>query len=317
MAVVAVIAAVLMATLTPESKADETGRMDWLGVVPLVVSVGAVLVALNELGKLGDANVVLVAVLFVVAAVAFTAFWRVETVSSHPLVATHLLKRRGTWALLLTTTLIITGVFAVMNGLIPLLAQDDAIGYGMGAGESAWYTLTPYALAGLAMGPLAGRLASTLGYRTVLRTGIVGSIVAVGVLMLLVGSDSRLLLLLASIFIGITYAGTVNIMLNGLGIVLSPKENPGFLPGLNAGAFNLGAGLSFAALFAMKTFVSPDDDSTTGGYVGGLAAGLVIMLLGLAASMLIPKPVDAEVERSPTPLPVDESATQGAGSGRL
>lgn len=317
MAVVAVIAAVLMATLTPESKADETGRMDWLGVVPLVVSVGAVLVALNELGKLGDANFVLVAVLFVVAAVAFTAFWRVETVSSHPLVATHLLKRRGTWALLLTTTLTITGVFAVMNGLIPLLAQDDAIGYGMGAGESAWYTLTPYALAGLAMGPLAGRLASTLGYRTVLRTGIVGSIVAVGLLMLLVGSDSRLLLLLASIFIGITYAGTVNIMLNGLGIVLSPKENPGFLPGLNAGAFNLGAGLSFAALFAMKTFVSPDDDSTTGGYVGGLAAGLVIMLLGLAASMLIPKPVNAEVERSPTPLPVDESATQGAGSGRL
>ena len=42
-----------------------------------------------------------------------------------------------------------------------------------------------------------------------------------------------------------------SIMLNGLGIVLSPKDNPGYLPGMNAGAFNLGAGLSFAVLYAV------------------------------------------------------------------
>lgn len=110
----------------------------------------------------------------------------------------------------------------------------------MGAGESAWWTLTPYALAGLALGAVSGRLAATLGYRKVLRFGMIGSVVSLGFLLLVVGNDSRLLLLVASVLIGLTYAGTANIMLNGLGIVLSPKENPGFLPGLNAGAFNLG-----------------------------------------------------------------------------
>ncbi len=299
MAAVAAIAAMLMIFLAPESRASSSDRMDWIGVVPLVVSVGAALIALNEMGKLGEANWGLVVGLFVLAAVAFVIFWRVEDRSSHPLVATVLLRRRATWALLLTTVLTITGVFAVMNGLIPLLAQDATAGYRMGAGESAWWTLTPYALAGLLMGPLAGRLASTLGYRTVLRAGMIGSILATGLFVPLIGADSRPLLLLASVLIGVTYAGTVNIMLNGLGIVLSPDENPGFLPGLNAGAFNLGAGLSFAALFAAKTAMSPADGSGTAGYVGALVAGMVILVLALGASMLIPRPVGAEVERAP------------------
>jgi MFS family permease len=305
MAVIGAIAAALMIFLAPESRAESSDRMDWIGVLPLVVSVGAALIALNEMGKLGDANWWLVAGLLVLAALAFAIFWRIEDRSSHPLVATALLRRRATWALLMTTVLTMTGVFAVMNGLIPLLAQDATVGYGMGAGESAWWTLTPYALAGLLMGPLAGRLASTLGYRTILRAGMIGSILAIGVFLLLIGSDSRLLLFLASVFIGVTYAGTVNIMLNGLGIVLSPPENPGFLPGLNAGAFNLGAGLSFAALFAAKTALSPADGSGTAGYVGALVAGMVILVLALGGSLLIPRPVGAEVERAPAGLPVD------------
>lgn len=278
MAGVAGVAALLMIFLAPESTANSTGRMDWLGVLPLVVSVGAALIALNELGKLGEANFWMVAGLFVLAGLAFVAFWRIEDRSDHPLVATSLLRRRATWGLLLTTTLTITGVFAVMNGLIPALAQDPTLGFGMGAGESAWWTLTPYALAGLFVGPVAGRLASTLGYRTVLRAGIIGSIAAIAGMFLVVGSDSRLLLLLMSVFIGITYAGIVNIMLNGLGIVLSPDENPGFLPGLNAGAFNLGAGLSFAALFAAKTAFTPAEGNDSPGYIAGLVTGLIIMI---------------------------------------
>ena len=296
MAGVAAVAALLMIFLAPESTADKKEAMDWLGVLPLVVSVGTLLVALNEMGKLADASWILVAILVVVAAVAFWIFWRVEDRSSHPLVATPLLKRRATWALLLTTVLTMTGVFAVMNGLIPALAQDPDVGFGMGAGASAWWTLTPYALAGLLMGPLSGRLAATLGYRKVLRIGMVGSVIALALMMLLLGTDSRLLLLLTSILIGLTYAGTGNIILNGLGIVLSPKENPGFLPGLNAGAFNLGAGLSFAAIFAVKTAFSPADGGGAPGYAAGLVAGLVILVLALAASFLIPKPVEAEAD---------------------
>ncbi|MET8685564.1 MFS transporter [Streptomyces sp. NPDC004732] len=299
MAGVAAIATLLVATLTPESKAalsadSADSRMDWPGVTLLVISVGAALIALNEAGKLGNANWPLVVGLFVVTAVAFALFWRVEDRSSHPLVATRHLRQRSTWALLLTTVLTMTGVFAVMNGMIPAFAQDAQAGFGMSAEQSAWWTLTPYALAGLAMGPIAGRLAATYGYGRILRFGLIGSAVTVTLMLFTLHADSRLLLLAASILIGVTYAGVGNIVLNGLGIVLSPKENPGFLPGLNAGAFNLGAGLSFAVLYAVQTAAEPADKTSPAGYTAGMIAGVALIAAAFVTSFLIPKPVEAE-----------------------
>jgi MFS family permease len=305
MAVVAAIATALVLVLAPESTAvangAQRGRMDWPGVACLVVSVGALLIALNEAGKLGAANWLLVAVLTVVGVVMFAAFWRVQDRSPHPLVQTRHLRQRATWALLLTTVLTMTGVFAVMNGLLPTLVQDPEASLGLSAEESAWWVLTPYALAGLAAGPLAGRLAGTIGYRRILRVGMVGTLAGLLVLALTSGATSRPLVLVLSIAIGITYAGTVNIMLNGLGVVLSPRENPGFLPGMNAGAFNLGAGLSFAALYAVSTAFAPPDPASTAGYVAGMLAGAVVVGLALAASFLIPRPVDAEERADASP----------------
>ncbi|MCC3296004.1 MFS transporter [Arthrobacter sp. zg-Y411] len=301
MAAVGAVAAALLFFLAPESTAEKKEKMDWLGVVPLVISVGTLLTAFNEAGKLGAANWPLVIGLIVVAVIAFVIFWKVENRTEQPLVATHLLKERSTWALLLTTLLTMTGVFAVMNGIIPALAQDGAVGFGMGAEESAWWTLTPYAIAGLVLGPIAGRLAATWGYGKVLRIGMIGSVIALTLMLLVVGSDSRLGVLGVSVLIGVTYAGIGNIMLNGLGIVLSPKENPGFLPGLNAGAFNLGAGLSFAVIYAVKTAATPADGGGTSGYYAGIIAGLVILVLALATSFLIPKPVNAEVTAKAVP----------------
>ena len=294
MAVVAALATALLFFFAPESRAETTGRMDWLGVLCLVISVGAALIAINEAGKLADANWVLVVVLFVVAAVMFLAFWRVEDRGSHPLVETRHLRQRSTWGLLLTTLLTMTGVFAVMNGLLPTLVQDPNASLGLTAEQSALWILTPYALAGLAMGPVAGRLAGTIGYRPILRIGMVGTVIGVLILALTAADTSRILVLVLSIAIGLTYAGTVNIMLNGLGIVLSPRENPGFLPGLNAGAFNLGAGLSFAVLYAVAAVFTPAQKTSAAGYVAGMLAGVVILGAALAASFLIPRPIDDE-----------------------
>lgn len=298
MAAVAAMATVLVVLLAPESKAETTPRMDWLGVACLVVSVGCLLIAFNEAGKLAAANWLFIAALVVVAVAMFLAFWRVEDRSSHPLVETRHLRQRATWAVLLTTLLTMTGVFAVMNGLLPTLVQDGKVSLGLTAEQSAWWTLTPYALAGLAMGPVSGRLGGAIGYRTVLRVGMAGTVVGVLALALTAGSASRVLVLLLSIFIGITYAGTVNIMLNGLGVVLSPRDNPGFLPGMNSGAFNLGAGLSFAVLYAVATALTPADPTSASGYAAGMFAGVVVLALALAASFLIPRPVDAEEHSS-------------------
>lgn len=286
MAVIAVLAAVAVAFLTDESLVPGNHRMDWTGTIALVVAVGALLTIFNELAKLSNANFWLVAGLFLLAALSAVAFWIQEESTSQPLVATVYLKSRSTWALLLTTTLTMTGVFAVMNGLVPGLAQNTGYGPGLGADVVSFWTLTPYAIAGLLMGPVSGTLAGRFGYRKVLRVGLLGTVLGLGAILAISGDATPVLLLVVNVFVGITYAGMSNIMLNGLGVVLSPNDNPGYLPGLNAGAFNLGAGISFAILPAVSVALGSGLD----GFQGAVITGLVLLALAFASSLLIPAP---------------------------
>lgn len=286
MAIIAVLAAVAVAFLTDESLVPGNHRMDWTGTIALVVAVGALLTIFNELAKLSNANFWLVAGLFLLAALSAAAFWIQEERTSQPLVATVYLKSRSTWALLLTTTLTMTGVFAVMNGLVPGLAQNTGYGPGLGADVVSFWTLTPYAIAGLLMGPVSGTLAGRFGYRKVLRVGLLGTVLGLGAILGISGDATPVLLLAVNVFVGITYAGMSNIMLNGLGVVLSPSDNPGYLPGLNAGAFNLGAGISFAILPAVSVALGSGLD----GFQGAVITGLVLLALAFASSLLIPAP---------------------------
>lgn len=286
MAVIALLAAVAVAFLTDESLVPGDHRMDWSGTIALVVAVGALLTIFNELAKLSNANFWLVAGLFWLAALSAVAFWIQEERTSQPLVATVYLRSRSTWALLLTTTLTMTGVFAVMNGLVPGLAQNTGYGPGLGTDVVSFWTLTPYAIAGLLMGPVSGTLAGRFGYRKVLRVGLLGTVLGLGAILAISPSATPVLLLAVNVFVGITYAGMSNIMLNGLGVVLSPSDNPGYLPGLNAGAFNLGAGISFAILPAVSVALGSGLD----GFQGAVITGLVLLALAFASSLLIPAP---------------------------
>lgn len=286
MAIIAVLAAVAVAFLTDESLVPGDHRMDWTGTIALVVAVGALLTIFNELAKLSKANFWLVAGLFLLAALSAVAFWIQEERTSQPLVATVYLRSRSTWALLLTTALTMTGVFAVMNGLVPGLAQNTGYGPGLGTDVVSFWTLTPYAIAGLLMGPVSGTLAGRFGYRKVLRVGLLGTVIGLGAIFAISPSATPVLLLAVNVFVGITYAGMSNIMLNGLGVVLSPSDNPGYLPGLNAGAFNLGAGISFAILPAVSVALGSGLD----GFQGAVITGLVLLALAFASSLLIPAP---------------------------
>ncbi|UKA66979.1 MFS transporter [Arthrobacter sp. FW306-05-C] len=299
MVVLAVAATALILLLAAESKPAAGTRMDWLGVFFIVVAVGALLTALNEGSKLvagfnpGVLVLVLSLALVLVAAVAFLAFWRTEQRAAQPMVETVHLRQRATWAPLLTTTLTMTGIFAVINGIVPAYVQAASPGFGVGPTEMSLIILTPYALLGWVVGPLSGKLAPVLGYTKVLRIGLLGSIAALAIIGFL-GLHSLPMMIAGTVLLGIMYAGTVNIMLNGLGVVLSPAGNPGFLPGMNAGAFNLGAGLSFLILPAVLVATSALGDAAAS-YLTVVVVGLALTVAAFAASLLIPKPVEAEV----------------------
>ncbi|WP_224390782.1 MFS transporter [Pseudonocardia sp. ICBG1293] len=290
---VTVVALVLVAVWGVESRPSAGTRMDWRGVVPLVVAVGALLLAFDEAGALADARWALVGAYVLLAAVAAVAFWWLQGRTAEPLVAPADLRRRATWATLGTTLLTMTGVFAVVNGLVASIAQNATAGFGLAADVTALALLAPYALIGWLVGPFAGRLAPVLGYRTVLRVGLGGSVVAT-VVLALVGVHSFTVLVVATLLLGITYAGIANIMLNGLGVLLSPADRPGTLPGLNAGAFNLGAGISFVVLPAVQVAVGGAEQAGVGGYTAGMLTGAACTAPALALSLLIPRPAAAE-----------------------
>ncbi|NEG54269.1 uridine transporter UriT [Bifidobacterium platyrrhinorum] len=290
---VAVLAIILVVCFAEESTASETPKMDWAGVVFLSAAFLAAYLAINEIQKLAAANWLLVAGEVVLAAVLFVIFWNVENRQKHPMVTTRYLKQRRTWGLLLTTLLTMTGVFAIMNGIVPALAQDPDAGAGMSASVVSFATLTPYALVGLAFGPVAGILASRFGFRTVLRGGLIVSVAGALFGVFVSNTPTVWALVVMSVALGVSYAGTANIMLNGLGVVLSPSDNPGYLPGLNAGAFNLGAGLSFAILYAVQNAFTASSGATAG-YAASMFGGVALLVLALLASLCIPKVGEAE-----------------------
>ncbi|MFQ0992457.1 uridine transporter UriT [Gilliamella apicola] len=289
-AVVATISTYFVHRYAPESKPSAGTKMDWIGVLFIVLTIAALLLALNEAGNIGNANWFYVIGLTLFAIVCFMLFWHTEKRNKQPLVTIEHLKRRETWALLLTTTLTMTGIFAIVNGLVMSIAQNHEIGFGLDPDWASLIFLTPYALIGWFVGPFSGRLAPTMGYNKVLKLGLLGCIISILVIMFY-GIHSLTILSICVIALGIFYAGMANIILNGLGIVLSPSSNPGFLPGMNAGAFNLGAGLSFALLPAIQMV----NANTLTGYFNGILLGLIITILALLCSFLIPRPINAEL----------------------
>lgn len=295
-AIVAALSTYLIYRLAAESKPSAGTKMDWTGVFLLVMTLAALLTALNEAGKLSNANGVFVTVLVILALICFYLFWKTESRTNTPLVTIAHLKLTSTWSLLLTTVLTMTGIFALVNGLIMSVAQNSETGFALNADLASVLFLTPYALIGWLAGPFAGRLAPTYGYNNVVRIGLLGCIATI-LLILFYGLYSLPVLITGVVLLGLFYAGMVNIILNGLGVVLSPSGNPGFLPGMNAGAFNLGAGLSFALLPAMQVITDTDHSNSLDGYFNGILLGLVITILALFSSFLIPRPINAEVQR--------------------
>lgn len=120
-----------------------------------------------------------------------------------------------------------------------------------------------------------------------------------------VGVHSKVVLIAVVILLGITYAGIGNLVLNNLGVVNSPKDYEGFLPGMNSAAFNLGAGLSFAILPVFMVAGSPAGSDSAAGYTTAFIAGAVILGISVATSMLIPKTTTSELDGALRTIPTE------------
>ncbi|GAA1061631.1 MFS transporter [Agromyces bracchium] len=255
-----------------------TGRMDWTGAGLFAVFLVSLNLLVSNGAKLGWLSpAALLSALVCLAGAA--AFWFAEKHVKTPLIAVHHLKSRQVWPALLTVLLSLASVFAVLNFTVVLLSQNSEVGYGLDAATSALLYLAPPALIGMAAAPFAGWLAGRLGWLMVLRGGLVLSLSAMLAMNIFLGD--RIVVAITIAFLGFSYNGLLLTTTNALGVLQSPVEAPGALPGMIGAAFGIGAGLGISIIAPLAA------QGTMAGFHSAIWVSIGIGVLALAIAFLI------------------------------
>ncbi|WP_170297184.1 MFS transporter [Georgenia thermotolerans] len=275
-AVIALIASVVV--LPKDVRAASAGAMDWWGALILSIALISLTYFVSEGSNQGWFSPL--PLLFLAVAVgAFVVFWKVEQRKTTPLIAVHHLKSRQVWPVVLTTTLTLASVFAVINFTVVLLSQNTDFGYGLDAATAALRYLLPPAIIGVLAAPFAGWFAAKFGWLKAVRIGMVLSIAAVATIALLPTEQGIVLACIA--LLGISYNGFLLTTANGLGVILSPPEAPSALPGINGAGFGIGVGLGIGIVAPFA------GNGTIEGIQTALFISLGITILAFIASMFI------------------------------
>jgi predicted MFS family arabinose efflux permease len=275
---IGLIAIALSLLYVPEFTAALAGTMDWPGAAALSAALIFVNLGVARGGSHGWANLA-AASLLAAALACFVAFWFIEKRRDHPLISTTHLKSRQIWPIVLTTLATLTGIFAAINFTLVVFSQDHRVGYGMSAAASALVFLSPAAAIGVLAAPITGWLAPRMGWRVIMWSGL--SLSTAALLVSTVLLDHKWIVFAAFSLLGVFYNGLALTTINGLGVILSPADAPGSLPGLNGACFQIGAGLGIAIvapIVASGTYV---------GYQEAMWVCVAIVVMALIASLWV------------------------------
>lgn len=277
----AIAAACIIKTVPAGRPKGVRGAMDWWGAGSLSVFLVFITYFVSGGSAAGWTAPSTLALLAGTAA-SFAAFWMIEKKRNHPLIAVHHLRSRQVWPVIATTVLTLAGIFAVINFTVVLLSQDTKNGFGLSASLSALLFLTPAALIGVFAAPLAGWLADRRGWIKTLRAGTGLSLACA--LAAAAFSDNQIAVLIAVAALGIFYNGFFLTAINGLSVLLSPKEAPAALPGINGASFGIGAslGVVLVAPFAAQ--------ATSAGYATALWISVAITTAAFIVSLFVAAP---------------------------
>lgn len=276
--IVGLLATALSLLHVPESIADSRGKMDWSGATAL--SVGLIFINAGvALGGSRGWGAGATVGLLAASLASFVTFWFVEKRSACPIITVAHLKSRQVWPIVTTTLMTLTGVFAAVNFTIVVFSQDQKVGYGMTATMSSLMFLTPAAAIGLLAAPVTGWLAPRVGWRSVMWKGLALSACALAASALFL--NHKWIVFASAAFLGIVYNGLALTTINGLGVILSPKDAPGALPGLNGACFGIGAGLGIAIVAPVAA------GGKLASYQSALWISAIVTGIALAASMYV------------------------------
>ena len=299
------IAAVLVHLYVPESPIKSPSRVDVVGATLLSIGLVALLLALTE-GESWGWGSGRIAGLFAVAAAALVAWGWVETRVPDPMVDMRMLTRRPVFFANLTG--LIAG-FAMFGSfvLVPNFVQipERLAGYGFGASATTTgLYLVPAAVAGFAMGPLAGVMGRRWGSKWPLSLGM--ALAAVALTMLALWHDEPWQIVAAMLVFGLGIPMTFAAMANIIVTSVRPTET-GVATGMNTVMRTIGGvvgGQVGAAILTAKTIEGvgiPEESAfTTAFWISVVAAivGAAVALLITARERRVPASELAEA-RSP------------------
>ncbi|WP_445166455.1 MFS transporter [Mycolicibacterium sp. Dal123E01] len=289
--VVGLVAVVFAWKWVPSDGSDEPGShsegsMDWIGAVFIALSVGGLTMFMSNGGHGGWTSTPALVWLAVTGAAAVALIVTNNRVA-HPVVGLKYIRSREAWPLIVVTILIVGSFMVIQAFVIPSMAEDPDSGFGLNATMTALLFLTPAAVVQILASPFVGRLAVRIGFVTVLRAGILATIVVVA--LMAVFADDKWAIVALMVVYGITCSAVIHTPLMSLGVLQASDEAPGALPGLANASYGIGFSLGFA--WAGPIVGSGTDSTFQHAFWTCVALGVVALLFSF---VLRPKPLARE-----------------------
>src|SRR4051794_7882664 len=283
------IAAVSTHFFVPESPVKTPGQINWAGGVLLSGWLVALLLAVSEGHAWGWTSARTLGLL-AASAVLIVLWVRNEQRAREPLVDMRMMRLRGVWTVNATAVLLGAGMFSSFV-LIPQFVETSASdGFGFGASVTqAGLFLLPSTAGMLLAGPLAGRLANTVGSRVPLLLGT-GATTA-SFILLTVAHDERWEVYLAAALMGAGIGFAFSAMANLIVEAVRPEET-GVATGMNTVMRSIGGsvggqiGASVLAASVLATSGLPSEHGFTLAFAFAAGALLVAFVTALA----VPRP---------------------------
>lgn len=283
--------ALLAHNLIPPSPPVDHTKVDWIGAALLSAGLAAILLAVSQSGEWGWGSPKTLGLLAGGLAL-ISAFLAVEARVNEPLIDLDVLRKPSVAATNLTGFLVGMSMFASFL-IFPQFAQaPESTGYGFGLSvTAAGMVMMPTAIAQLAAGPIAAKLAVRIGFRAMLSFGTV--LITLSFVINTLAHDHVWELVFAGILIGagitFAFAAMANLIVEAV-----PQSEVGIATGINTVMRTVGGSFGAAAVTAILT--ASTIPPTENAYTMAFAFSAVTGMLGLIASRLVPRPPRMRLE---------------------
>jgi EmrB/QacA subfamily drug resistance transporter len=297
-----VIAVVATHFFVPESPLKPGGRVSWLGAALLSSWLVLLLLGTSQgpVWGWGSARVI---GLFVASAVLLVVWIAVESRALEPLVDMPMMRLRGVWTTNLAATLLGFGMYGSFI-LIPQFVEAPArAGYGFHASVTqAGLFLVPSTAGMLAVSPLAGRIARSVGSRVALMGGALLTMVCF--VLLAAAHTQRFEIYLASVFlgagIGLAFAALANLIVEAV-----PPGQTGVATGMNTIMRTIGGAIGgqVAATIIAGT-VAASGLPAERGFTLAFSISAAALFVSFLAAFAVPRKARAAARRTAEPAHV-------------